>query len=51
MKPLYERPRPKGLKPKKMTGAQKAVASRIAKQGGDKKVGLFARINAMRKVK
>jgi hypothetical protein len=50
-KPLYELPRPKGLKSKTMTSTQKAVASKIAKASGDKKVGLFARINAMKKVK
>lgn len=49
-KPLYERPRPSGAS-KTMTPAQKAEAARIAKKGGDKKVGLFARINAMRKKK
>lgn len=48
MKPLYERPRPKGIKAKKMTAIEKREASRIAK--GDKKVGLYARINAMKKV-
>jgi hypothetical protein len=50
-KPLYEQPRPAGMKSKTMTGAQKAEAAKIAKKGGDKKVGLFARINAMKKVK
>ena len=50
-KPLYEQPRPKGLKAQKMTPAQKGEAAKIAKAGGDKKVGLFARINAMKKVK
>ena len=50
-KPLYEKPRPKRLKPKTMSTAQKAEATRIAKASGDKKVGLFARINAMKKVK
>lgn len=49
VKPLYERPRPEGLKRKTMTPAEKVQAAKIAK--GDKKVGLFARINAMRKVK
>lgn len=48
-KPLYERPRPAGPV-KTMTPAQKAKASQIAKGSGDKKVGLFARINAMKKV-
>ncbi len=47
-KPLYERPRPAGLKSKTMTRAQEAQASKIAKASGDQKVGLFARINAMR---
>lgn len=50
-KPLYEKPRPAGLKPKTMTPSQKAEAAKIAKRSGDKKVGLFARINAMKKVK
>lgn len=50
-KPLYERPRPANIKPKTMTPAQNAIASKIAKASGDKKVGLFARINAMKKVK
>jgi len=50
-KPLYERPRPANMKSKTMTPTQKAAASRIAKASGDKKVGLFARINAMKKVK
>ena len=50
-KPLYERPRPSGLKSKTMTAPQKAMAAKIAKASGDKKVGLFARINAMKKVK
>jgi len=49
--PLYDKPRPAGLKSKTMSSAQKAEASRIAKASGDKKVGLFARINAMKKVK
>jgi hypothetical protein len=39
------------MKSKTMTSTQKAAASRIAKASGDKKVGLFARINAMKKVK
>jgi hypothetical protein len=50
-KPLYERPRPANMKSKTMTPTQKAAASKIAKASGDKKVGLFARINAMKKVK
>ena len=50
-KPLYERPRPSGIKSKTMTSTQKAEAARIAKASNDKKVGLFARINAMKKVK
>ena len=50
-KPLYERPRPSDLKAKTMTPSQKAAAAKIAKASGDKKVGLFARINAMKKVK
>jgi hypothetical protein len=50
-KPLYDKPRPAGMKSTTMTGAQKAEAAKIAKKGGDKKVGLFARINAMKKVK
>lgn len=50
-KPLYERPRPSDLKAKTMTPSQKAAAAKIAKSSGDKKVGLFARINAMKKVK
>jgi hypothetical protein len=50
-KPLYELPRPKGLKSKTMTSTQKVAASKIAKASGNKKVGLFARINAMKKVK
>ena len=50
-KPLYERPRPANMKSKTMTPTQKAAASKIAKASGDKKVGLIARINAMKKVK
>ena len=50
-KPLYELPRPANLKPKKMTSTQKTAAAKIAKASGDKKVGLFARINAMKKAK
>ena len=48
-KPLYERPRPAGLKAKSMTPTEKAKATKIAKASSDKKVGLYARINAMRK--
>lgn len=50
-KPLYDKPRPAGMKSKPMTPAQKTEAAKIAKGSGDKKVGLFARINAMKKVK
>jgi hypothetical protein len=49
--PLYKKTRPKELKSKKMTPAQKAEATKIAKNSGDKKVGLYARINAMKRVK
>ena len=48
---LYEKPKPKGAKSKTMTPAQKAKAAKIAKASGDKKVGLYARINAMKKKK
>jgi hypothetical protein len=50
-KPLYDQPRPKGMKSKTMTSTQKAKAAEIARKSGDKKVGLFARINAMKKAK
>jgi len=48
---LYDKPKPKGMKSKTMTPAQKAKAAKIAKASGDKKVGLYARINAMKKTK
>jgi hypothetical protein len=50
-KPLYDTPRPAGMKTTHMSPGQKTKAAMIAKASGDKKVGLYARINAMKKVK